>query len=81
MGLYAETYAYNQVGNLLSLFHAGSDPRSAGWIRRYNYGVLSFFEPSAIGNRLSSTNDGKVSNYSYDKDGNLTFMPDLRMLQ
>ncbi len=70
---YAEEYAYDSVGNLLSLRHTGGAVER--WTRRYQY--------ADDGNRLLATSlpgdgDGELSaQYSYDIHGNITSMPHL----
>ncbi|MFL6820990.1 MAG: SpvB/TcaC N-terminal domain-containing protein, partial [Xanthobacteraceae bacterium] len=52
MGAYVEQYAYDAVGNILSMCHRGTDPASAGWQRCYQYALDS--------NRLLSTTNPNV---------------------
>ncbi len=70
---YAEEYAYDGVGNLLSLRHIGGAVER--WTRRYRYADDS--------NRLLATSlpgddaDEFSAEYSYDAHGNMTSMPHL----
>jgi hypothetical protein len=81
MGTYVESYAFDSVGNILSLKHAGSDASKPGWTRKYTYNEKSQIEPSKFGNRLSSTTIGGVSTtYSYDAHGNMT-LPHLSFME
>ena len=74
---YHEQYAYDSVGNILSMRHVGGDVER--WTRRYRYAV--------DGNRLLATSeagDGAnafSSSYSYDAHGNMTRMPHLPVLR
>jgi YD repeat-containing protein len=88
VGLYTEAYAYDSVGNILTIQHSSSDPSSGGggWTRRYSYNELSLLEPGNTGNRLSSTAVGStVETYKYDGNagltGNMTRMPHLSLMQ
>ena len=72
---YAETYAYDAVGNFLSLAHAAAN---GNWTRTYAYD-----EPTApaANNRLTSTTIGSTKEtYSYDAHGNMTTMPHLPLM-
>jgi RHS repeat-associated protein len=92
VGTYVERYAYDAVGNILSLRHLGSDPASAGWQRCYQYALDS--------NRLLSTTNPNVAHdpnqpcpnsyaanrtyaetYGYDAHGNMIVMPHLTVMQ
>ena len=87
MGTYAESFAYDAVGNLQLLKHAGSDPANPGWNRSYAYNETSLLEGARQGNRLSATTVGGVTEtYStagngYDAHGNMLRMPQLQALQ
>jgi RHS repeat-associated protein len=73
MGTYVESYAYDAVGNMSLLHHAGSDPADAGWQRTYVY--------QAGTNRLDMTTPNgtnpAVEQYQHDPHGNITRMPHL----
>jgi RHS repeat-associated protein len=78
MGVYTETYAYDPVGNLLSMAHAVS---SGGWTRFYTYSEPSQILAAETGNRLSTTSlpgdpaGGPYSaKYTYDAHGDMTRM-------
>jgi len=73
---YAETYTYDEVGNVQSVKHSVA---SGGWTRSYAYD-----EPATppANNRLTSTTIGSTTyHYTYDADGNITSMPHLPLLQ
>jgi RHS repeat-associated protein len=81
MGTYAETYAYDAVGNLLAMSHQVG---KGNWTRRYAYREPSRINPGEVGNRLSSTSlpgdpdAGPYSaGYGYDAHGSMTLMPHL----
>ena len=81
MGSYTETYRYNDVGNILSVSHAGNDPNSPGWTRSYSYQGPSYIEAGRNCNRLTSTTVGSVTeNYQYDPYGNMVAMPHLSLM-
>jgi RHS repeat-associated protein len=84
MGVYAETYAYDALGNLLSTAHRCA---SGSWTRRYAYNEASQILNAEIGTRLSATSrPGDASagpfsdTYAYDAHGNMTRMPHLPAL-
>ncbi|KAF3356036.1 hypothetical protein VdG1_06774 [Verticillium dahliae VDG1] len=78
---YAETYEYDLAGNVMSVAHALSDASRPGWKRTYSYNEPSFLAAGQVGNRLSETKVGSVSeSYSYDAGGNMTSMPGLRTM-
>ncbi|KAJ5666840.1 hypothetical protein N7462_011249 [Penicillium macrosclerotiorum] len=65
---YREQYAYDNVGNLLSMRHeALNQPSIAGWSRRYEYNEPSLLQPGVMGNRLTqtSTGHGQYEVYGY----------------
>jgi RHS repeat-associated protein len=85
LGIYAEQYVYDAVGNLLTLQHRGSDPAHPGWARQYAYEEPSQLEPAKLSNRLSSTTIGQdTETYGYDgpagPHGNITRMPHLPLM-
>jgi len=87
MGTYNEQYFFDNVGNLQSVKHSGSDPTQPGWTRTYNYAEKSLLEPaSKFNNQVSSTSVGGVTDqYSYTGNagltGNMTSMPHLSLMQ
>jgi len=82
MGRYSERYSYDEVGNILELFHAGQDPARAPWKRSYIYSGASLLEPARKSNRLTSTTIGVASEpYAYDAHGNMTVMPHLPVMR
>ncbi|MCC6528611.1 MAG: toxin, partial [Polyangiaceae bacterium] len=72
---YTETYAYDAVGNILTLVH---DPDATGidtWTRAYTY------EDTPDCNRLvSTTKDSSNRDYTHDEHGNMVSMPHLETL-
>lgn len=85
MGTYTENYQYDQVGNFLTLSHAGANPVNPGWARTYTYKEASLIEPAKFSNRLSSSSVGGTviwsEPYTYDVHGNMTSMPQLKSMQ
>jgi RHS repeat-associated protein len=87
MGTSNEQYFFDNVGNLQSVKHSGSDPTQPGWTRTYNYAEKSLLEPaSKFNNQVSSTSVGGVTDqYSYTGNagltGNMTSMPHLSLMQ
>jgi RHS repeat-associated protein len=81
MGVYAEQYGYDAVGNILEMRHTGSDPAHVGWKRTYVYDEASLTEPGKTSNRLSTTtvdaNNISIERYRHDTHGNITRMPHL----
>jgi RHS repeat-associated protein len=72
---YTETYAYDSVGNIATVVHAAAN---GSWTRSYAYDQPA--SPPAS-NRLTSTTVGSaVSTYAYDPNGNITSMPQLRLM-
>jgi RHS repeat-associated protein len=71
---YEEDYAYDAVGNILSMQHSPSG--GGGWTRDYAYEVDGSSNP--ISNRLVSTTEsvGTVY-YQHDARGNVVFLPHL----
>ncbi|QGM47132.1 SpvB/TcaC N-terminal domain-containing protein [Methylocystis heyeri] len=81
MGIYLETYAYDAIGNILSMSHKVA---SGGWARRYGYSEPSRIVAGETGNRLSATSlpgdpaPGPFSaTYGHDAHGNMIHMPHL----
>ena len=71
---YAESYAYDQVGNILQMVHdSGAAPTS--WTQRYNIATAS---NRLLGTSVPGDQAGQFSaSYGYDADGNMTSMPHL----
>jgi RHS repeat-associated protein len=72
MQRYTESYAYDKVGNLVTVTHAAA---IGGWTRAYAYD-----EPAAppANNQLTSTTVGAtVYRYTWDANGNVASMPHL----
>jgi len=81
MGTYAENYAYDAAGNLLSMGHVVS---SGNWTRRYAYSEPSQITAAETGNRLTATSlpgdpaaGPFTATYAHDAHGNMTRMPHL----
>ncbi|KAK4206394.1 hypothetical protein QBC37DRAFT_393486 [Rhypophila decipiens] len=79
---YVETYKYDSANNILSVQHRTADEKAKAWTRTYKYEEASALETGKIGNRLSSTQIGDVTDhYGYDGKGGdfgcLTRMPHL----
>jgi RHS repeat-associated protein len=84
VGTYTEKYAYDAVGNLLTVAH---QVVSGSWTRRYAYAAPSQVAAAETSNRLTATSlpgdpDGGPfgATYSYDAHGNTTRMPHLPAL-
>jgi len=76
---YTECYAYDPVGNFMSMVHRASH---RNWTRTYRYCEASLLEPLEESNRLSETSlethaGAPVERYDYDVHGNMTRMPHL----
>ena len=74
---YTEDYAYDSVGNILSMTHIGGAIER--WRRRYRYAddndrLLATSVPTDGANEFSAS-------YSYDPHGNMTRMPHLPTMQ
>jgi len=87
MGTYSEQYQYDAVGNFLQFIHRGTDSANPGWTRAYTYNEVSLLDPGKTSNRLTrtTTNPGGMQpqneDYSYDRHGNMTRMPQLQVMQ
>jgi RHS repeat-associated protein len=83
MGRYREQYSYDEVGNILKLFHESKDPNGSTWRRAYSYGEASLLDASKMSNRLSDTrlNGGALEPHTYDAHGNMTTMPHLPVMR
>jgi RHS repeat-associated protein len=82
MGRYLQQYVYDEVGNILSMLHRGTDPVDPGWMRTYTYNEPSQLEAGKISNRLTSTKAGsdQAQPYTYDIHGNMITMPHLPLM-
>jgi RHS repeat-associated protein len=79
---YREEYLYDEVSNILELFHRPLDPTNGGFRRSYEYNEASLLEPGKMSNRLSVTRIGDaVERYSYDAAGNTTSMPHVTAIE
>jgi RHS repeat-associated protein len=88
MGQYEEEYLYDEVGNILSVRHHGTNPNHPGWKRCYQYALgsnrlLSTGSPSDPNNPDSvclvhyAAAPVYAEHYEYDTHGNMTAMPHL----
>ncbi len=76
---YAETYEYDEVGNILRLVHQAFN---GNWNRLYEYNEPSQLQPAQVNNRLTQTQvGGMVENYTHDLEGNMTRMPHLPLMR
>jgi RHS repeat-associated protein len=80
---YTELYAYDPVGNFLTMAHQAVN---GNWTRGYAYNEASLTEPGKQSNRLSQTAlqtnaNPPVETYAYDAHGNITRMPHLPMMR
>jgi RHS repeat-associated protein len=85
MQRYTEKFCYDSVGNFLEVKHQSSDSH-ASWTRKYQYTEPSQLDPRRVGNRLSCTTIGSITeHYRYDGDagrhGNMTSMPQLQLME
>src|SRR5690606_12203303 len=74
---FVEEYAYDSVGNILSMRHVGGAVER--WTRRYRYaeGNNRLLATSVPGNGEGQFSDA----YTYDAHGNMTRMPHLSLMQ
>jgi RHS repeat-associated protein len=82
MARYCEKYAYDAVGNFLSMSHHRSCADEPGWTRRYTFDETSLIEGGKRSNRLSRTQVGNgvaadPETYLHDVHGNMVEMPHL----
>jgi RHS repeat-associated protein len=78
MRRYAETYRFDDVGNLLELVHRANGGNAR---RTFTYDERSSLDEAVANNRLSrSSVRGAVESFAYDAHGNLTSMPHLARL-
>jgi RHS repeat-associated protein len=86
VGRYQETYAYDEVGNILAMIHRGTDPQHPGWTRTYSYDGDLANPPQRVSNRLVRTqpagpSEGTRTDYTYDPHGNMAAMPHLPLMR
>ncbi|KAK0317610.1 hypothetical protein LTR82_011379 [Friedmanniomyces endolithicus] len=78
MAQYVEQYEYDAANNLMVTRHQYDDPKISGWTRNYTYETVGGVARS---NRLVSASVGATtSTYSYDMNGNLVGMSELKSL-
>jgi hypothetical protein len=86
MGLYTESYSYDDADNITEIKHAGSDSSKPSWTRNFRYNEASMLNStvarSDTSNRLSGTSVGNTTEtYKYNGDvelhGNMSSMPQL----
>lgn len=80
---YTEHYAYDQVGNFLTMAHVAGG--AGNWTRTYAYNETSLLETTQKNNRLSQTAlqagaNPPVEPYKYDAHGNMVQMPHLPLM-
>ena len=81
---YTEHYAYDEVGNIISLVHQAPN---GSWTRSYEYNEPSLLEPASRNNRLTRTIVGAsgaqpaIEDYRYDVHGNMTRMSHLPSME
>jgi RHS repeat-associated protein len=82
MARYTEFYSYDLASNILSVKHQISDDKYPGWNRTFDYAEQSQIEATRMGNKLTSTTIGRITeNYKYDATGLTTSMPQLSDMQ
>jgi len=83
MGRYHQQYVYDEVGNIVKMSHAGTDPTNPGWTRDYKYEEVSLLEPTRTSNQLTSTQIGSdpPQSYTHDAHGNMSSMPHLQVIE
>lgn len=73
MGNYAESYQYDEAGNILKMIHTAL---SGGWTRNYQY------DPASNRLLLTGNPSGSLTDaYDYDLHGNMIEMPHLPLMQ
>jgi len=82
---YRQRYAYDEVGNILTMRHESSSDHQS-WTRHYGYEEPSLLEAEKRSNRLSRTAVGSVTEeYGYDDDagrhGCITSMPGVPVMR
>ena len=86
MATYVEKFAYDEVGNFVSVQHHRTGSSHQGWTRNYFYEEASLMEPTKHSNRLSRTSIGSATeHYQYEglegQCGNMTSMPNLQVMR
>lgn len=91
VGTYTQEYVYDEVGNILSIRHQGTDPAHAGWQRCYQYAndsnrLLSAGDPNephdpavACPTHYSAT-PVYGERFAHDAHGNMLGMPHLQAM-
>ena len=75
---YTESYAYDAVGNILSMIHDGGSPATS-WTRRYDVSTTS---NRLLGTSVAGDDPGEFSApYTHDDHGNMTSMPHLPSIE
>ena len=75
---YTESYAYDAVGNILSMIHDGGSPATS-WTRRYDIATTS---NRLLGTSVAGDDPGEFSApYTHDDHGNMTSMPHLPSIE
>lgn len=77
---YTETYSYDKAGNMLTMSNTPNTAGYTGWTRVYKYAEQSCITSGEIGNRVTCTKVGKVTEeYKYEGDagrqGCMTYIP------
>ncbi len=84
MQRYTEQYAYDEVGNILSMIHKLGNlplPGQTVWRRDYTFNEISLLDAAKKNNRLTNTTVGaSVEAYTHDAHGNMTSMPHLQQM-
>jgi RHS repeat-associated protein len=76
MGNYAESYQYDEVGNILKMLHTAQGVVGGGWTRNYQY------DPGSNRLLLTSNPSGSLSDaYAHDVHGNMIKMPHLTLME
>lgn len=75
-GNYAESYQYDEVGNILKMIHTVQGVVGGGWTRNYQY------DPASNRLFLTSNPSGSLTDtYDHDAHGNIIKMTHLRLMQ
>lgn len=82
MATYLEQYTYDTAGNMLKIKHMSSNAiqgtQSNDWTRIFTYNEASAIQQDQMGNRLTSTSVGNLSQrFIHDAAGNTIYMPHL----
>lgn len=76
MGNYAESYQYDEVGNILKMLHTAQGVVGGGWTRNYQY------DPGSNRLLVTSNPSGSLTDsYDHDVHGNMIKMPHLPLMQ